>query len=206
MASDCLKIGLTGGIGSGKTTVSELFEALDVPVIDADVIARSLLEPGTETTRQVIQEFGSAIATSGREIDRARLRERVFDDVDARNKLESILHPIVHQQIRQQTATLSSPYCIIVIPLLFEAGHQDLVDRVLVVDTTRENQINRAASRDQASVQDIKKILDSQIDPRERLARADDVIENNDDIEQLKLRVRELDRQYRDLGSQALGS
>jgi dephospho-CoA kinase len=199
MASNCLKVGLTGGIGSGKTTVSELFEALDVPVIDADVIARSLLEPGTETTKQVINIFGKEIAIDAGEIDRTKLRERVFNDADARKKLESILHPIVHQRIREQIAGMSSPYCIIVIPLLFEAGHQDLVDRVLVVDTTRENQIRRAASRDQVSAPEIQKILDSQIDPRERLARADDVIENNNGIEQLRHRVQELDTFYRGL-------
>lgn len=199
MPSDCLKIGLTGGIGSGKTTVSQLFEALDVPVIDADVIARSLLEPGTEATRQVISIFGKKIAINDREIDRAKLRELVFDDVDARKKLESILHPIVHQRILEQTVGLSSPYCIIVIPLLFEAGQQDLVDRVLVVDATIENQIRRAASRDQVDTLAIQKILDSQIDPRERLARADDVIENNAGIEQLRQRVLELDTFYRGL-------
>ena len=201
MASSCLKIGLTGGIGSGKSTVSGLFEALGIPVIDADVIARSLLEPGTEATRQVIRIFGNDIAASEQEIDRARLRERVFDNADARKKLESILHPIVHQKIRQQAEAITSPYCIVVIPLLFEAGHQDLVDRILVVNTSREKQIERAASRDRASVEEIQKILNTQIDPEERLARADDIIDNNDGIEQLESRVHELDALYRGLRS-----
>ena len=201
MASSCLKIGLTGGIGSGKSTVSGLFEALGIPVIDADVIARSLLEPGTEATRQVIRIFGNDIAASEQEIDRARLRERVFDNADARKKLESILHPIVHQKIRQQVEAITSPYCIVVIPLLFEAGHQDLVDRILVVNTSREKQIERAASRDRASVEEIQKILNTQIDPEERLARADDIIDNNDGIEQLESRVHELDALYRGLRS-----
>ena len=201
MASSCLKIGLTGGIGSGKSTVSGLFEALGIPVIDADVIARSLLEPGTEATRQVIRIFGNDIAANEQEIDRARLRERVFDNADARKKLESILHPIVHQKIRQQAEAITSPYCIVVIPLLFEAGHQDLVDRILVVNTSREKQIERAASRDRASVEEIQKILNTQIDPEERLARADDIIDNNDGIEQLESRVHELDALYRGLRS-----
>ena len=201
MASSCLKIGLTGGIGSGKSTVSGLFEALGIPVIDADVIARSLLEPGTEATRQVIRIFGNDIAANEQEIDRARLRECVFDNADARKKLESILHPIVHQKIRQQVEAISSPYCIVVIPLLFEAGHQDLVDRILVVNTSREKQIERAASRDRASVEEIQKILNTQIDPEERLARADDIIDNNDGIEQLESRVHELDALYRGLRS-----
>jgi dephospho-CoA kinase len=201
MASSCLKIGLTGGIGSGKSTVSGLFEALGIPVIDADVIARSLLEPGTEATRQVIRIFGNDIAANEQEIDRARLRECVFDNADARKKLESILHPIVHQKIRQQVEAITSPYCIVVIPLLFEAGHQDLVDRILVVNTSREKQIERAASRDRASVEEIQKILNTQIDPEERLARADDIIDNNDGIEQLESRVHELDALYRGLSS-----
>ena len=201
MASSCLKIGLTGGIGSGKSTVSGLFAALGVPVIDADVIARSLLEPGTEATRQVIRVFGNDIAVNEQEIDRAKLRERVFEDASARKKLESILHPIVHQKIRQQTEAITSPYCIVVIPLLFEAGHQDLVDRILVVNTSQKKQVERAASRDRASAQEIEKILHTQIDPEERLARADDVIDNNDGIEQLESRVQELDALYRGMRS-----
>ena len=201
MASDCLKVGLTGGIGSGKSTVSELFASLDVPVIDADVIARALLEPGTEATKQVIRIFGNDIAVNDHEIDRAKLRRRVFDNADARKTLESILHPIVRQQIQQTAAAVTAPYCIIVIPLLFEVGHQDLVDRVLVVHTSKENQIKRASLRDQASQQDIQKILDSQFDPEDRLSRADDIIENNNGIEQLQIRVQELDTLYRRLSS-----
>lgn len=199
MASGCLKIGLTGGIGSGKSTVSGLFAALGVPVIDADVISRSLLEPGTDATKQVIEIFGNDIAINEQEIDRAKLRERVFDNASARKKLESILHPIVHQKIRQQAEAVTSPYCIVVIPLLFEAGHQDLVDRILVVNTSREKQVERAAARDRASETEIRKILDSQINPEDRLARADDVIDNNDGIEELESRVRELDALYRGL-------
>lgn len=199
MSRDCLKVGLTGGIGSGKTTVSELFAALGVPVIDADVIARSLLEPGTEATRQVIEIFGKDVAANDHAIDRKKLRQRVFDNADARKTLESILHPIVHAQILQQTEALASPYCIVVIPLLFEAGQQDLVDRILVVNTSRENQIRRASSRDRTSRQDIEKILESQIDPAERLTRADDIIDNNNGIEQLQSRVHELDALYRGL-------
>jgi len=125
----------------------------------------------------------------------------VFENESARKKLESILHPIVHQKIRQQAEDITSPYCIVVIPLLFEAGHQDLVDRILVVNAPREKQVERAASRDRASAQEIEKILDSQIDPEERLARADDVIDNTDGIEQLESRVRELDALYRGLCS-----
>ena len=172
---------------------------MSVPVIDADVIARALLEPGTDATQQVVQEFGEGITSGDGSIDRKKLRQRVFDDPDARKTLEAILHPIVHETIQREAAALTSPYCIVVIPLLFEAGHQDLVDRILVVDSTRKNQVMRVKTRDGSSEQEIRKILDSQLTSAERIARADDVIENNNGIEQLETRVRELDAVYRDL-------
>lgn len=199
MASQCLKIGLTGGIGSGKTAVSDLFAAMGVPVIDADVISRSLLEPGTEATQRVISEFGQGIAATTNTIDRKKLREYVFDHSDARNKLEAILHPLVYERIKLETAAIKAPYCIIVIPLLFEAGHQDLVDRILVVDADRRTQVERVKSRDRTSEEEIQKILDSQIDAAERRAMADDVVENNGDIDSLKSEVNALDTRYRKL-------
>jgi len=193
------KVGLTGGIGSGKTTVSEQFSKLGVPVIDADVIARELLSPGSETSKLVLKEFGDDVADSQSNIDRTRLRQLVFEDTSARKKLEAILHPIVHRRIQQLADAIDAPYCIVVIPLLFEAGHQDLVDRILVIDTKEENQILRAATRDQSSAEEIRKIIASQMPARERTARADDVIQNNNSIEELSSRVRELDRLYRSL-------
>lgn len=199
MSGHCLKVGLTGGIGSGKTTASKLFAALDVPVIDADVIARSLLLPGTAASRQVIEALGPDIAVSNSEVDRSRLRQRVFADEQARKTLESILHPIVRQRISDATATLSAAYCIIVIPLLFEAGQQDLVDRILVIDSPRELQIERARQRDHTTADDIQRIIDSQIPAQERLARADDIIRNDNGIEQLQSQVHELDAYYRSL-------
>ena len=199
MSYRTFKVGLTGGIGSGKTTVSEQFSKLGVPVIDADVIARELLSPGSETSKLVLKEFGDDVADSQSNIDRTRLRQLVFEDTSARKKLEAILHPIVHRRIQQLADAIDAPYCIVVIPLLFEAGHQDLVDRILVIDTKEENQILRAATRDQSSAEEIRKIIASQMPARERNARADDVIHNNNGIEELDSRVRELDRLYRSL-------
>jgi len=201
MANQCLKIGLTGGIGSGKTTVSDMFAALHVPVIDADVIARSLLEPGTECTRRVIDEFGQEIASATDAINRSKLRQVVFNDSAARKKLEAILHPEVYEKIKTETDKIDAPYCIVVIPLLFEAGHQDLVDRILVIDTDYRNQLERVQARDRFDETEIQKILDSQIDAVDRRARADDIIENNGDLNSLKSEVNNLDARYRKLAT-----
>lgn len=197
MSYRTFKVGLTGGIGSGKTTVSDMFSRLGVPVIDADVIARDLLSPGSETSKIVVEEFGEDITDGKSAIDRGRLRKLVFEKTDARKRLEAILHPLVHRKIRQLIESIHAPYCVIVIPLLFEAKHQDLVDRILVIDTKEENQILRASARDRNSVEDIKNIIASQIPAHERTALADDVIHNDGSIEQLASRVSDLDRLYR---------
>lgn len=199
MTRSCLKVGLTGGIGSGKTTVSDLFARLGVPVIDADVISRDLLKPGTDTTRDVIETFGQEVAGGADSVDRAKLRQLVFDNPPARNRLEAIIHPRVREEIRNQVSALTEPYCIVVIPLLFESGQQDLVDRVLVVDASIEQQRKRASTRDNAD--DIDKIIQSQISREQRLARADDVLENTGDTKSLEQKVSELDQRYRSLAT-----
>lgn len=197
MTQSCLKVGLTGGIGSGKTTVSDLFATLGVPVIDADVISRDLLKAGTDATQAVVDAFGKAITNGADGIDRAKLRQLVFDNPQARSQLEAIIHPRVREEIHHQASALGEPYCIVVIPLLFESGQQDLVDRVLVVDASVEQQRERASSRDNADVDEIDKIIQSQISREQRLAKADDVLENSGDTESLERKVRELDRRYR---------
>ena len=199
MSYRTFKVGLTGGIGCGKTTVSDLFSKLGVPVIDADVIARELLSPGSETSKIVLEEFGDDITDNLSGIDRGRLRQLVFENEGARKKLEAILHPLVHRRIQQLAEAIDAPYCIVSIPLLFEAGQQDLVDRILVIDASEENQILRATARDHSSVEEIRKIIASQIPADERVARADDIIRNNNGIEELASRVSELDRLYRSL-------
>lgn len=201
MTQSCLKVGLTGGIGSGKTTVSDLFASLGVPVIDADVISRDLLKTGTDATRAVVDAFGREITSGENDIDRAKLRQLVFDKPQARSRLEAIIHPRVREEIRNQASALSEPYCIVVIPLLFESGQQDLVDRVLVVDTSVDQQRERASSRDNADADEIDKIIQSQISREQRLAGADDVIENTGDIKSLEQKVRELDQHYRSVAT-----
>lgn len=199
MSLPCLKVGLTGGIGSGKTTVSDMFSSLGVPVIDADEIARDLLAPGTETTSKVIEVFGKEIVSPAGTIDRARLRELVFNNEDTRKELEAIVHPEVRREIARRASTVSTPYCIISIPLLFESGQYDMVDRALVVHTSIENQVAWASARDHVDPDSIRKIIATQMPASDRLQRADDVIENLGDRDSLLTKVRQLDQQYREL-------
>ena len=197
MSRRTLKIGLTGGIGSGKTTVSGLFADLGIPVIDADVIARALLQPGEETERQVKEIFGNKILDARGNIDRSMLRKLVFEDDSARANLESVLHPLVRREILAQVEDISAPYCVIVIPLLLETGYQEFVDRILVVDCPLQTQIDRASQRDQVDSKQAAAIASAQISRQDRLQAADDVIDNSADISALEHQVAELDAKYR---------
>lgn len=191
-----LRIGLTGGIGSGKSTIAALFAAHGVPVIDADVIARQLTLPGTSATTQVLQAFGPDIADSNGGIDRQRLAQRIFNDRKERARLEAILHPSIRAEMQRQQEVLDAPYCLLVIPLLFEAGQRDLVDRVLVADVGEGTQIARVAARDGRSEAEIRAILSSQTDRAQRLKMADDYITNTGDLTELKAQVEILHRKY----------
>jgi len=191
-----LRIGLTGGIGSGKSTIATLFAAHGVPVIDADAIAHQLTLPGTPTSIQLLQRFGPDIAATTDRIDRQRLARRIFNDSEARAQLEKILHPLIRAEMQRQQNTISAPYCLLVIPLLFETGQGDMVDRVLVVDVDEDSQIARVATRDGRSTAEIRAILSTQTDRAQRLKMADDVIVNTADETALKARVDALHRKY----------
>jgi len=191
-----LRIGLTGGIGSGKSTIAALFAEHGVPVIDADVIAHQLTLPGTSTTTQVLQEFGPDIADTNGGIDRRRLAHRIFHDRNERARLERILHPLIRTEMLRRQENLDAPYCLLVIPLLFEAGQRDLVDRVLVADVDESTQITRIAARDGRSEAEIRAILSSQTDRAQRLKMADDCITNTGDLAELKAKVETLHRKY----------
>lgn len=193
-----LVIGVTGGIGSGKTTVADLFSSLGVPVIDADELAKQAVMPGQTPYEKILERFGPAILTSSGELDRRRLRERAFSDPATRAYLEEIVHPQVYAEINKQLAGLHSPYAIVVVPLLIESGGRELVDRVLVVDTSEKTQIERTNRRDGTPRDTIEKILAVQLDRRSRLSAADDVIENNASVEALEDAVTKLHRQYLD--------
>lgn len=198
-----LRIGVTGGIGSGKTTIANLFAKLGVPVIDADEIARTLLEPGKETYNKVVARFGDNILQADKSINRSELRELVFTDKDNKKLLENILHPEVHKQIVNEISKLQSAYCIIVVPLLIEADFLDLVDRVLVIDADESVRITRVMERNGMARQDIENIINSQSSNQEKLKIADDVIDNNDDKTAIAQQVNELHKKYTLLSASA---
>ena len=196
-----LVIGLTGGIGSGKSTVAEMFATLGVPVIDMDHIARQVVEPGQPALAQITQEFGSNVLDADGCLNRRKLRELIFDSTEKRRRLEAILHPLIRQETQQQISELDAAYCIIVIPLLLESNQHSLVDRILVVDVPEALQITRTMQRDGISAVEVQNILAAQMDRNSRLAAADDVIDNSAGLEQIRTRVTELDHQYRRLAS-----
>jgi len=192
-----LTIGLTGGIGSGKSEVAGMFSLLGVPVIDADVIAHQLVQPGTEALSEVIGVFGEDILTSEGKLDRAKLAGIVFNSPDMKQQLESIIHPRVREQIRAfKEANKNEPYIMIVIPLLLESGQRDLVDRVLIVNATESVRIQRVLARDGRSVEQIRSIIQNQADDQERQAAADDNIDNSGSLDDLLQSVNKLHQQY----------
>lgn len=196
MSSQALCIALTGGIGSGKTTVSDIFAELGVPVIDADVISRQLTEKDGAAFEPVVELFGNSILTDSGEIDRSSLRKLVFENPELRLQLEAIIHPLVRKQINQRINELRQGYCLVSIPLLLETGKPQHIDRILVVDCPEHLQIQRASKRDQSNQTDIQKIITSQVDRQTRLNSADDVIYNDKDLEYLRQQVSSVHERY----------
>ncbi len=196
-----LRVGLTGGIGSGKSSVAELFAGLGAGVIDTDLIARELTEPGTPTLARIVADFGSEVLFPDGTLDRGALRERVFRDRVARTRLESILHPSIRDLMLERVAKLRAPYALLVVPLLFETGQETLMDRVLVVDCPEETQIERVQRRSQLSRAESERILASQVSRAERLARADDVIDNSGALAALAPQVERRHGSYLDLAA-----
>ena len=196
-----LVIGLTGGIGSGKTTVADGFAALGVPVIDADLIARELVEPGQAALDQIRTLFGAECLSADGRLDRALVRRRIFADESLRHRLEAILHPEIRNRINDLIAEVRTAYCIVVIPLLLETGQDDLIDRILVVDAAEKEQIKRVAARDKLSHNAVITIMGTQADRETRLAAADDIIANNSDLETLMSQIRSLHRRYLEISN-----
>ena len=191
-----LRVGLTGGIGSGKSTVANLFARYGVPIVDTDVIAREVIAPGQPALREIVEAFGTELADPQGQLDRARLRQRVFDDPAARRQLEAILHPRIRAAAKERLAALDSPYCLIVVPLLVETNFVDIIDRVLVVDTDEQRQLERTSKRDRVPIEAVRKITAAQAKREARLARADDVIVNDGTIEDLERQVERLHSRY----------
>jgi dephospho-CoA kinase len=197
-----LVVGLTGGIGSGKSAVADAFAALGVDVTDTDRIAHAVTAPGEAGTAMIVEAFGPAYLLADGTLDRARLRERVFADADARHALEAILHPLIRAIAAREVGRWQGPYGLLVVPLLFErGGHQGLVQRVLVVDCPEEVQIERVMGRSGLDEAAVRAIMATQLPRAERLARADDVIDNSGPCEAIAPQVRELDRRYRALAA-----
>ncbi len=190
-------VGLTGGIGSGKSVVSDCFSRLGVPVIDADEVARELTAPASEALALIATAFGASVLQPDGTLNRTVLRQRVFADTAARKQLEAILHPRIRQRIEHALATLDAPYALAVIPLLVETGHyHTLLNRVLVVDCPETLQIERVMARNAYSRQEVVAILASQASRSERLAIADDVLVNTGSAASLCTEVARLHALY----------
>jgi len=193
-------IGLTGGIGSGKSTVAEIFRRLGATIIDTDALSHALTRPGQPGLQAIVEAFGREILDPQGRLDRARLRRLVFSDENARHRLEALLHPLIRQEVDHALAAATSPYVILVVPLLAEtAGWRERVDRVLVVDCPEEEQIRRTMARSQLSREEVQAIMAAQASRARRLALADDVIANNGSVADLEQAVRALDARYRRL-------
>jgi len=192
-------IGLTGGIGSGKTTVSNLFSELGITVVDADIVAREVVEPGSATLKQIQAHFGCDILNSGGSLNRQALREQVFDNETERRWLEALLHPLIKKRLEQQLKVAQSEYAILSSPLLLETNQHQLVQRILVIDVPETLQLERASSRDQNSREQIKAIMAAQMDRKVRCEHADDIILNDSGTDQLKAKVLSLHYRYLEL-------
>ena len=200
--SGALRIGLTGGIGSGKSAVSDMFRSLGVPVFDADVIARQIVEPGMPAYNQVIDLFGEKIVSNDGSLKRDLIRDIVFRDQELKRRLEEIIHPRVQKEMEDRVKSCGYPYCILSIPLLFETNADHRVDRVLVIDADEQFQLDRILKRDNLSVEQARAIMNSQTDRHSRLKAADDIIDNNGSPEATRKQVEEMHEKYLELSSQ----
>ena len=196
-----LTIGLTGGIGSGKSAASDGFERLGIQVIDTDKISHQLTMADTETLQIIADTFGSDIIQDGT-LNRAKLREIVFSDEAARSHLEQILHPRIQQEVEETFSSATGPYIIIVVPLLVEKGQYDFINRVLVVDCEEQIQIERVKKRSNLTDAEVADIMRTQATRQERLAVGDDIIINNHDLPSLLKQVQSLHHKYIKLSSE----
>lgn len=191
-----LVIGVTGGIGSGKSTVCALFAELGVPFIDTDEVAREVVLPGSDGLAAVVAEFGSGVLQPDGQLDRAALRQIVFADPTLRRKLEGLLHPRIRARVRARIDALDAPYCLVGIPLLADRASQGYLDRVLVVECPEELQITRVMARDNLKREEVVTIMATQPSRTQRLSLADEIIENVGDLPAIRGEVGRLHRHY----------
>ena len=195
------RVGLTGGIASGKSLVADEFAAVGVPVIDTDLIAREVVEPGEPALARIVERFGPEIIAADGRLDRRRLRERVFADAAEREALEAILHPVIRERSLAAAAASDGPYQLLVVPLLIESEFRRLVDRVLVVDCPVSLQLERLIARDGEDPQQAQRMIDAQISRERRLEAADDVIDNSGSRTVTQRQVGRLHRRYLELAA-----
>lgn len=191
-----LTIALTGGIGSGKTSIASIFKSLGVPIIDSDTISKEIILPGKPCFKDIVNEFGEEILTNKGTIDRYKLRDIIFNNDKARIKLENITHPIIFKNIDIQTSLINYPYCLVIVPLLIETKSVKYFDKVLLVDTFKNIQFERVSKRDSMSPTLLRKIIKIQATRSERLKYADDIIENNNEIGNLNEYINILHKKY----------
>jgi dephospho-CoA kinase len=196
------RVGLTGGIASGKSTAAKFFDALGVPILDSDQVARDVVEPGQPPLERLVERFGPSILTPDGHLDRPALREIVFSDPKARADLEALTHPAIGAAMEARSATAGGPYQILVIPLLVEKNLSAHVDRVLVVDCEEQAQIRRLRARDGSTLEQARAILNAQASRAARLKAADDVIHNDTDMNAVRDQVAALHARYLDLSQQ----
>jgi len=191
-----LIIGLTGGIGSGKSVASDKFKSLGITIVDADVASRTVVEPGKPALKEIEDHFGSGIITAEGKLDRNNLREIIATDPEERKWLESVTHPKIGEQITKEISESTSVYTLFVAPLLLETNSQEMCSRVVVVDVPKDVQIRRTAKRDKVSPNQVEKMIAAQMEREKRLEKADDVLLNSGTIEDLEKQVEELHKKY----------
>lgn len=189
-------VGVTGGIGAGKTTVTDLFEAQGVVVVDADLIAREVVLPGEPTLERIVQRYGEEILLDDKTLNRRKLREIIFNDDGERLWLESITHPAIRKLTEERLKHASSPYVIFSSPLLLETDQHLLADHIVAIDVPEETQVTRACSRDQQTEQQIRSIIAKQISRTERLARAQSIIDNSQSLSHTATQVQALHQTF----------
>lgn len=195
-------VGLTGGIGSGKTTVANQFASYGIDLVDTDIISREVVQSGKPALNEIAAHFGSELINADGMLEREKLRKIIFADEAEKKWLESLLHPLIAELLISKIESTTSPYCMLVSPLLLETSQRDLADRILVVDVSEATQIQRTLERDDSDENTIRAIIASQIDRQSRLQAADDILENEADVTTLKLSITKLHEQYLNLVSQ----
>ena len=200
--SEMFIVGVTGGIGSGKTAVTNCFAELGIAIVDADIASRVVVEPGRPALQAIAEHFGPELLLADGTLNRPAMRREIFSDPEQKRWLEALMHPLINAEVHHQLQAATTPYVIFVSPLLVEGTHGSLCDRVLVVDVPQALQLQRTMARDNNDAEQVQRIIASQASREQRLARADDVIENSGSLADLRAAVEALHQRYLQLAAQ----